>query len=272
MRGAYFSLVGVGTVRHGQPGARRRRRAGHGAARPAARDGGRSDRRRRCRRGGGGGRAGRRDEGGDDRRRSRRTEGHRHGGQPAARALQHSRGVSRFRDRSAPGHSPRPRRQQARGRPAAEGHVRIGHGRPGSAGRRLDALLARIRPDARADRRVVGRSGRDAAAVERSRRTERHDPRGQLRGWPTPAQVADQVHPHHARSVRGRKPLRRRPVHRHHHPAGRRAHPRQRQLRLQRQRAQRPDGLHPEEGPRAEPQLRVRHRRHARREEEWTSR
>ena len=53
------------------------------------------------------------------------------------------------------------------------------------------------------------------------------DPRRQLRRRPPAAEVGDQGDPHHARRVRGREPLRRRAVHRHHHAARHRAAPHQ---------------------------------------------
>ena len=125
------------------------------------------------------------------------------------------------------------------------------------------AVDVRHGDDARADRGAVGRSRRDGAAAAGHGRRQRGHPRRQLRGRPAAAEVGDQGDPHHPRRVRRREPLRRRPVHRHHHAARHRAAAHQPQHAAARRLAERQERTlrRRDEGARAHAELQRRHRR-----------
>ena len=234
------------------------RDAGAGARRRASRgDGRRSDGRRHSKRHSDGHAINRsQDAGGSG---PDRRKGRRHSARALAGALLHPRRVLRLRAAALEGRPAQSGGQQARRRAGAPGCSGHGYRRPrrersgvGPAGH------VRHRHDARADRRAVGRSRRDGAAAAGYGRRECGHPRRQLRGRPAAAEVGDQGHPHHSRRVRRREPLRRRALHRHHHPAWYRSSAHQPQHAAARRCAERQESARRGQGARAHPELQRR--------------
>ena len=163
----------------------------------------------------------------------------------ATRSARSSRGSNR----AAAGVRVNRRRQQARRRPAAQEHGGIGHRRRRqSGGRSRPSRAFGLNVTQEQIQALSDDPAEMAAAVERHRRPRRDLPRRQLRGPAAAAQVADQVDPRHARSVRGRDRAARIDVRRRHHAARRRADSRRRELVVPRRLDERQEPVHADQG------------------------
>ena len=91
----------------------------------------------------------------------------------------------------------------------------------------------------------------------------RDRPRRQLRGPATAAEVADQVDPRHARSVRRRDRAAGIDVRRRHHAARHRSDSRRREFVVPRRIDEREEPVHADEGTGADPRIRLQRRRRA---------